>query len=121
MTKITQQLTKALDLRLVAVHLIDSTLCVDAYRYLSAVFLSLSAMMQLELPHINVLSKIDMVMDHTDDLSFSLDYYAGVSDLSQLLWTLQTTRHPMSEKFKEFNRLIAELIEDYGSLAGTNT
>ena len=61
----------------------DSTLCVDAYRYLSAVFLwhsqlekwrkwktapfsepprSLSAMMQLELPHINVLSKIDMVM-----------------------------------------------------------
>ncbi|CAK9039702.1 unnamed protein product, partial [Durusdinium trenchii] len=114
MTKITQQLTKALDLRLVAVHLIDSTLCVDAYRYLSAVFLSLSAMMQLELPHINVLSKIDMVMDHTDDLSFSLDYYAGVSDLSQLLWTLQTTRHPMSEKFKEFNRLIAELIEDYG-------
>ncbi|CAL1155288.1 unnamed protein product [Cladocopium goreaui] len=114
MTKITQQLIKALDVRLVAVHLIDSTLCVDAYRYLSAVFLSLSAMMQLELPHINVLSKIDMVMDHTDDLSFGLDYYAGVSDLSQLLWTLQTTRHPMSVKFKEFNRLIAELIEDYG-------
>eukprot|EP00435_Cladocopium_sp_Y103_P039305 s1741_g10.t1 len=114
MTKITQQLIQALDVRLVAVHLIDSTLCVDAYRYLSAVFLSLSAMMQLELPHINVLSKIDMVMDHTDDLSFGLDYYAGVSDLSQLLWTLQTTRHPMSVKFKEFNRLIAELIEDYG-------
>ncbi|CAJ1388307.1 unnamed protein product [Effrenium voratum] len=114
MTKITQQLTKALDLRLVAVHLVDSTLCVDAYRYLSAVFLSMSAMMQLELPHINVLSKIDLVMDHTDDLSFGLDYYAGVSDLSQLMWTLQATRHPMSQKFKEFNRLIAELIEDYG-------
>eukprot|EP00439_Symbiodinium_sp_Y106_P010140 s4431_g1.t1 len=114
MTKITQQLTKALDLRLVAVHLIDSTLCVDVYRYISAVMLSLSAMMQLELPHINVLSKIDMVMDHTDDLTFSLDYYAGVSDLSQLLWTLQTNKHPLSTKFKDFNRLLAELIEDYG-------
>ncbi|CAE7252749.1 GPN2, partial [Symbiodinium sp. CCMP2592] len=76
--------------------------------------LSLSAMMQLELPHINVLSKIDMVMDHTDDLTFSLDYYAGVSDLSQLLWTLQTNKHPLSTKFKAFNRLLAELIEDYG-------
>ncbi|CAE7368142.1 GPN2, partial [Symbiodinium sp. KB8] len=114
MTKITQQLTKALDLRLVAVHLIDSTLCVDVYRYISAVMLSLSAMMQLELPHINVLSKIDMVMDHTDDLTFSLDYYAGVSDLSQLLWTLQTNKHPLSTKFKDFNRLLAEMIEDYG-------
>lgn len=114
MTKLTQQLVKALDLRLVAVHLIDSTLCVDAYRYISAVLLSLSAMMQMELPHLNVLSKIDMVMDHTEDLDFRLDYYATVEDLSHLLRTLQTTRHPMSIKFREFNELMAELIEDYG-------
>mmetsp|Transcript_33167 Transcript_33167/g.75188 ORF Transcript_33167/g.75188 Transcript_33167/m.75188 type:complete len:319 (+) Transcript_33167:123-1079(+) len=114
MTKITQQLVKALDLRLAAVHLIDSTLCVDAYRYISAVLLSLSAMMQMELPHINVLSKIDMVMDHNDDLSFRLDYYAGVHDLSQLLRTLHTNDHPMSKKFKAFNKLLADLVEDYG-------
>jgi len=114
MTRITSQLVKALDGRLVAVHLVDSTLCVDAYRYISAVLLSLSAMMQLELPHINVLSKIDMLMDHTDDLPFKLDYYAGVFDLSHLLLTLQINRHPMSEKFKELNRLMAELVEDYG-------
>jgi len=114
MTKITSQLVKALDMRLAAVHLIDSTLCVDVYRYMSAVLLSLSAMMQLELPHINVLSKIDMVMDRTDDLTFGLDYYAGVADLSQLLWTLQTNRHPLSVKFKDFNRIMAETIEDYG-------
>jgi hypothetical protein len=114
MTTITQQLTKALDFRLVAVHLIDSTLCVDVHRYISAVLLSLSAMMQMELPHINVLSKIDMVMDHTDDLAFRLDYYLGVQDLSHLMRTLNTTKHPMSKKFAEFNRLLADLIEDYG-------
>lgn len=93
MTKITQQLVKALFFQalkecIYAVHLgprpalggcpphrgshfarprhsaafQDSTLCVDAYRYLSAVFLCMSAMMQLELPHINVLSKIDLVL-----------------------------------------------------------
>jgi len=114
MTKITQQLAKALDFRLVATHLVDSTLCVDAYRYISAVLLSLSAMMQMELPHINVLSKIDMLMDHSDDLSFRLDYYAGVFDLSQLLHTLHTNKHPMSQKFKHLNALMAEMIEEYG-------
>merc|ERR1712039_623562 len=76
MTKLTQQLVKTLDLRLVAVHLVDSTLCVDAYRYISAVLLALAAMMQMELPHVNVLTKIDMLMDHSDDLSFRLEYYA---------------------------------------------
>jgi GTPase SAR1 family protein len=114
MTTITGQLAKVLDMRLVAVHLIDSTLCVDAYRYLSAVLLSLSAMMQMELPHINVLSKIDMLMDHTDDLSFRLDYYTTVDNLSHLLRTVQTIEHPLSQKFGEFTRLMADLIEDYG-------
>lgn len=113
MTKITQQLVKALDLRLTAVHLIDSTLCVDAYRYMSAVLLSLAAMMQMELPHINVLTKIDMLMDHRDDMPFRLDYYAGVDDLSHLLRTLHAGSHPLSKKFREFNALMAEMIEDY--------
>lgn len=117
MTKITQQLVKALDLRLTAVHLVDASLCVDAYRYISAVLLSLSAMMQMELPHVNVLSKIDMLMDHSDDLPFRLDYYTGVQDLSHLLRTLETNRHPLSVRFQEFNRLMAELVEDYGLVA----
>eukprot|EP00927_Polykrikos_kofoidii_P066055 TRINITY_DN61717_c0_g1_i1.p1 TRINITY_DN61717_c0_g1~~TRINITY_DN61717_c0_g1_i1.p1 ORF type:complete len:324 (-),score=60.67 TRINITY_DN61717_c0_g1_i1:125-1096(-) len=114
MTRITQQLTKALDLRLTAVHLLDATLCVDAYRYMSAVLVALSAMMQMELPHINVLTKIDMLMDHTDDMPFKLDYYATVMDLSHLLRTVHTNEHPMSAKFGKFNKLLADLIEDYG-------
>merc|ERR1719393_818646 len=89
MTKITQQLVKALDLRLTAVHLIDSTLCLDAYRYISAVLVSLSAMMQMELPHVNVLSKIDTLSAHGKDLDFRLEYYAGVDDLTHLLHTLE--------------------------------
>lgn len=71
-------------------------------------------MMQMELPHVNILSKIDMLMDHTDDLAFRLDYYTGVYDLSQLLRTLHTNKHPMSQKFKELNTLMAALVEDYG-------
>merc|ERR1712187_450452 len=54
--------------------------------------------------------------EHSDDLSFRLDYYAGVEDLSHLLQTLQTSEHPMNVKFREFNRLMAELVEDYSLL-----
>eukprot|EP00812_Abedinium_dasypus_P008384 NODE_2149_length_986_cov_279.767991.p2 GENE.NODE_2149_length_986_cov_279.767991~~NODE_2149_length_986_cov_279.767991.p2 ORF type:complete len:299 (+),score=126.38 NODE_2149_length_986_cov_279.767991:63-959(+) len=113
MTRMTQQLTKALDFRFCAVHLVDSTLCVDAYRFISATLVALSAMIQLELPHVNVLSKMDLLLEHQDALPFRMDYYAGAADLSQLLRTLQTLDHPMSVKFKDFNALMAEVIEDY--------
>jgi hypothetical protein len=41
--------------------LIDSYYCSVPSTYISAVLLSLSTMLHLELPHINVLSKIDLV------------------------------------------------------------
>ena len=47
--------------RLTAVHLIDAHLCSDPGKYISALLLSLSTMLHLELPHINVLSKIDLI------------------------------------------------------------
>lgn len=39
----------------------DSYYCSSASNYIGAVALSLSVMLQLELPHVNVLSKIDLV------------------------------------------------------------
>lgn len=57
---IIDQLVKR-DYRLCSVHLIDSHHCTDAGKYISMVLLSLKCMMQLGLPHINVLSKIDLV------------------------------------------------------------
>lgn len=48
-------------MQLTAVHLLDSHLCCDPGKYVSALLLSLTTMLHLELPHINVLSKIDLV------------------------------------------------------------
>lgn len=47
--------------QLAAVHLVDAHLCSDPGKYISALLLSLSTMLHLELPHINVLSKIDLI------------------------------------------------------------
>ena len=48
-------------MQLVAVNLVDSNYCRDPSVFISAVLLSLSMMMRLEMPHINVLSKIDLI------------------------------------------------------------
>ena len=48
-------------MQLTAVHLVDAHLCSDPGKYVSALLLSLSTMLHLELPHVNVLSKIDMI------------------------------------------------------------
>ncbi|CAI5720638.1 unnamed protein product [Peronospora effusa] len=45
------------------VYLIDSLFIVDPTKFVSGVLCSLSAMVQLELPHINVLTKCDLVDD----------------------------------------------------------
>lgn len=54
------KLTK-LDYNLCAVLLIDSHYCSDPPKFISTLLLSLSTMMQLELPHVNVLSKVRTV------------------------------------------------------------
>lgn len=47
--------------RLAAVHLVDAHLCTDPPKYIAALLLALSAMLHLELPHVNVLSKVDLL------------------------------------------------------------
>ncbi|CAK9079219.1 GPN-loop GTPase 2 (ATP-binding domain 1 family member B), partial [Durusdinium trenchii] len=83
-------LTKQLDLRLTAVHLVDAYHCSDSAKYISAVFLSLSTMLRLELPHVNVLSKVDLV-ESQGTLHFNLDFYTDVMDLDYLLPLLPST------------------------------
>jgi len=48
-------------MQLTAVHLVDAHLCSDPGKYISALLLTLSTMLHMELPHINVLSKIDLI------------------------------------------------------------
>jgi GTPase SAR1 family protein len=56
----------AAGIQLAAVHLCDSHYVTDAAKYISVLLLSLRAMLHLELPHINVLSKIDLLTQYGD-------------------------------------------------------
>ncbi|EIN09091.1 cytoplasmic protein [Punctularia strigosozonata HHB-11173 SS5] len=101
--------------RLAAVHLCDAHYITDASKYISVLLLSLRAMLHLELPHINVLSKVDLITQY-GDLDFNLDFYTEVQDLSHL----ETALSSQTPRYKALNMAICSLIEDYG-LVGFET
>jgi GPN-loop GTPase len=91
-------------------------------------------MLHLELPHINVLSKIDLLTQYGDlgillfslirvkflfsrlKTDFNLDYYTEVQDLSYLENALSSA----SPRYRALNMAICELVEDF-SLVGFET
>lgn len=97
-------------------------------------------MLQMDLPHLNVLTKIDNLKNYPN-LPFNLDYYTEVQDLSYLLPHLnkeQTSGIPgpqitenkdsaadteedaPTSKFAALNQAIVELVEDF-ALVGFET
>ncbi|KAJ7030604.1 hypothetical protein C8F04DRAFT_1113027 [Mycena alexandri] len=101
--------------RLAVVHLCDAHYVTDASKYISVLLLSLRTMLHLELPHINVLSKVDLLAQY-GDLDFNLDFYTEVQDLSYLENALSTA----TPRFAALNMAMISLIEDY-SLVGFET
>ena len=117
-----------LDYRLCAVHLVDSHYCSDAAKFMSVLLVSLTTMLKLELPHVNVLSKVDLIEQY-GELPFSLDYFTEVLDLSYLCDCLDSSMGPgpgpapagrgcgasrgSASKYSKLNRAMAELVEDF--------
>ncbi|GFN16594.1 hypothetical protein AtubIFM55763_008120 [Aspergillus tubingensis] len=100
--------------RLIVVHLIDSYNLTLPSMYISALLLSLRAMLQMDLPHLNVLTKIDNLSNYSQ-LPFNLDYYTEVQDLSYLLPHLEAESSRLShEKFGPLNNAIIDLVEEFG-------
>ena len=83
-SNIVRRLQKQLDLRLCAVQLVDAHYCSDANKFLSAALLSTTSMLRLELPTINVLSKIDLINQY-GELPYNLDFFTDCQDLNRLV------------------------------------
>ncbi|KAL2870655.1 GTPase GPN2 [Aspergillus lucknowensis] len=106
--------------RLIVLHLIDSYNLTLPSMYISSLILCLRAMLQMDLPHLNVLTKIDNLSNYAP-LPFNLDFYTEVQDLSYLLPYLDAESSRVShEKFGPLNNAIIQLIEEFG-LVGFET
>jgi len=99
-----------MEYRLAAVHLVDAHLCSEPGKYISALLLSLTTMLHLELPHINVLSKMDLIESY-GKLAFNLEFYTDVQDLSYLQQYLD--QDPRSAKYRKLTKALCEMIEDF--------
>ncbi|KAI4108793.1 MAG: hypothetical protein L6R37_000791 [Teloschistes peruensis] len=103
-----------------ALHLTDSYCLTLPSLYISTLLLSLRSMLQLDLPHLNVLTKIDNLSSY-GPLPFDLEFYTEAQDLSDILPHLldenPVMRHP---KFEGLNTTVIELVEDFG-LVGFET
>ncbi|KAJ5488564.1 GPN-loop GTPase 2 [Penicillium diatomitis] len=103
--------------RLIVIHLIDSYALTLPSMYISALLLSLRAMLQLDLPHLNVLTKIDNLSNYTN-LPFNLDYYTEVQDLNYLIPHLEAESSRLTNsKFGALNNAIIDLVEEFGLVA----
>ncbi|KAK7116210.1 GPN-loop GTPase 2-like [Littorina saxatilis] len=113
---VVQQLQTVDDYRLVAVHLVDSHYCSDPGKFVAILLTSLATMLQVELPHMNLLSKADLIEKH-GKLHFGVDFYTEVLDLSYLLEHLQGD--PIFAKYKRLNEALVGVVEDYSLVSFT--
>jgi 50S ribosomal subunit-associated GTPase HflX len=91
---------------MVSVFIVDATFVCDVPKFISGSLLSLSAMIQLELPHINVLSKCDLVDKAQIEkiLEFGSASAIGLEGCS-------------NEKLNRLTRSISQLIDDYSQVS----
>ena len=85
-------LLRYLFLKLCVVHLVDSHYCLEPSKYISVLLVTLATMVHLELPHVNIFSKIDLLRQFgkpgtqlwRDPMSRSIHSVCSIRSLSAL-------------------------------------
>ncbi|XP_002736815.1 GPN-loop GTPase 3-like [Saccoglossus kowalevskii] len=94
------------DFRVCGVFLIDSQFLVETSKFFSGILSALSAMVNLEIPHINVMSKMDLLSGQAKK-DVEEKYLEPDPDL-----LLAETEY-FGKKYEKLNQAIATVISDY--------
>lgn len=125
----------ALDIRMAAVYLLEATFVVDRAKFFAGTLSAMSAMLMLEVPHINVLSKMDLVKGQVrkKDLKRFLTPDVALLDDDPIERERRVTEGPDAEddesrppdekdqvmkgaSFRRLNRAVAGLIESFSMI-----
>lgn len=101
------KMLEKLNFRLCSIFLVDSQFMIDSSKFISGTMAALCVMTNLELPHVNILTKIDLLSKSSRK---KLDTYLDV-DTNALLD--ETEDDPWYEKYRKLTNSIVELIENY--------
>lgn len=143
-TRILRKLVKELDFRLCVVSLVDSINVMTPSQWISSLLLTLRGMLQLDLPQINVISKIDLLKNYVESdkmdkseklkhrqlddvksevaddkyirggLPFKLQYYTEVQDLEKLIPYIEHENNQIHHAY--FSEKYAKLTEAIAGL-----
>jgi GTPase SAR1 family protein len=124
-SRIAQRLVRELDLRLVCVQLVDAAICLpDVSKFIGASLVCTSSMMRMELPCVNVFSKMDLLSqsgitqqtkggedDGSDSdgnygdsspLPFNLEFFTQCHDLHRLIDYLDSNPLDFTNTYDEY-------------------
>lgn len=127
--RLVKELTRgSLNVSMCAAYLLESTFVMDRAKFFAGTLSAMSAMLMLELPHVNILSKMDLVkgtvarkdlkkfidpdmslLQDAPDSGMLYEYKEGVDNGEQ-----PDARETMSgEAFAKLNRAVGQLIDDF--------
>lgn len=122
----------ALNVNLCAAYLLESTFVVDRAKYFAGTLSAMSAMIMLEVPHINILSKMDLLKGTVSKKELKRFINPDTSlldddpaDTNAAIVSAQDQRaDPLSAgsvmaggSFKRLNRAVAQLIDDFSMVS----
>lgn len=109
MTVIRQLITtlQKLNFSICGIFLIDVQFMIDASKFLSGTLAALSVMINLEIPHINILSKMDLL---SKSARKRLDNYIDPDPDSLLA---DTEGDPWNERYRSLTESLGRIITDY--------
>jgi GTPase SAR1 family protein len=121
----------SLNVQMCAAYLLEATFVVDRAKFFAGTLSAMSAMLMLELPHINVLSKMDLVkgtmakkelkrfinptIELMEDDPASGVMFNSPGDLMKLPGASENLTGGSS--FQRLNKAVAQLIDDYGMVS----
>lgn len=103
-----RHLQQQLNFSLCATYLMEAPFIIDNSKYFSGSLCAMSAMILLELPHINILSKLDLIKD--DYNRKKLKRFLNPDPM--LL--ADATKSDTNPKFRKLTQSIANLVDDFG-------
>ena len=103
------------NIRPCAVYLLESQFMEDKSKFFAGVLSAMSCMINLEIPHINVLSKMDLVKSGkggSAKLRKEVDRFLE----SDPMLLKEETRSETNPKFHALNEALVQLVSDYHSI-----
>jgi len=110
MPQIIRHLKENLQFNLCACYLLEASFVLDKSKFFSGVLSAMSAMLLLETPHLNILSKIDLLKDIPKR---ELKRFMNPDPLL-MAETTEETMDELNPRYASLSRAVARLTEEFG-------